>query len=71
MTTVRYEVAMSSEQYGHEMFGTYEGADGAADALSQARRLVTSASREAASDGIARDIHISVLPVTETTTEAA
>ena len=62
MVAVRYAVSMSSEQYGHEEFGTHEKA---ADALSQAGRLVAEATMAAADDLIARDIHISVLPATE------
>lgn len=62
MAAVKYAVSMSSEQYGHEEFGTHEKAE---DALAQAGRLVAAATTAVADNLIARDIHISVLPATE------
>lgn len=62
MAALKYEVSMSSEQHGHEMFGEHTEA---AEALAQAGRLVVAAAKEATSDGIARDVHISVLPAAE------
>lgn len=63
MAALKYEVSMSSEQHGHEMFGSHADV---AEAMAQATRLVTAAAKAAVDDGIARDVHVSVLPATDT-----